>query len=470
MRIPLVLVALAAALAAPPAAAEAVSLTQLPGAAACVREGGAGGCTRTRETDFAETVAVAPDGRFAYVAGGLDVHGALTTFARDPETGALTQLAAPAGCIETNGDTEQAAPVSAGCVRGRSMPSLDEVEISPDGATLYAAVGNEPDYRQAIAVFRRDPATGELAQLQCVTIRPAEGCLQGTFLEIGDIVLSRDGRTLIAGGSALSALPIAGDGTIASAGRCSVVLGPNSSPDGLCRARRDRRRLPIKELAMTADGRRLYAGAGDEDFVGSQVQAYELDSVDAAAPPRLAACTGAPGCRRARALDEVHDIALTPDGRTLYTASSRFDVTDDIGLDGYIGNSGLGVYAAPGLAQLPGRRGCIEAGVERGRLPKSCAHGREVLGATAVEATPDGRHVLAGFEASHKVVLYRRNPTTQGLRRVAGAGGCVEQRPRSTSLCSEGRGLSGITDITISPDGGNAYVATETGVAVLRIR
>ena len=80
-------------------------LTQLTGTAACVSGNGTGGlCTDAAGISGPYNVTLSPDDRFLYVAA-LDGPGEVAIFSRDPATGALTQLAGAAGCIrEEDGD------------------------------------------------------------------------------------------------------------------------------------------------------------------------------------------------------------------------------------------------------------------------------------------------------------------------------------------------------------------------------
>src|SRR4029079_1645695 len=88
----------------------------------------------------AAAIAISPDGGFVYVAGSRD--DAVAAFARDKSTGALTFLEA---------QKEGTAGVE-GIRYARALA------ISPDGQFLYAA-GQKSD---AIAVFKRNTLTGWL--------------------------------------------------------------------------------------------------------------------------------------------------------------------------------------------------------------------------------------------------------------------------------------------------------------------
>src|SRR5438067_245802 len=87
------------ALGASPAAAVTGQLTQLSGAAGCIRDAaatGPAGCATARALAGRTALAVSGDGRSVYVTAGA---GAVAVFSRDAATGALTQLAGDAGCV-----------------------------------------------------------------------------------------------------------------------------------------------------------------------------------------------------------------------------------------------------------------------------------------------------------------------------------------------------------------------------------
>lgn len=70
--------------------------------------------------------AVSPDGRNVYIVGRYA--NSLVAFARDPSTGALTQLPEPGGCFTKHG--------SDGCAVGRALWEPVDVAVSPDGMNV----------------------------------------------------------------------------------------------------------------------------------------------------------------------------------------------------------------------------------------------------------------------------------------------------------------------------------------------
>lgn len=142
------------------------SLTQLPGADNCIEEQGGTGCGTTTGQGITDPthLAISPDGQNVYVSdgggGGSATQeayaGAVAEFSRDSGTGALSQLAGPNACIESD------SPGRAECATvGQGLRNADSVMVSADGKSVYVGSPSQ----NAIAEFMRDPVTGALTQL-----------------------------------------------------------------------------------------------------------------------------------------------------------------------------------------------------------------------------------------------------------------------------------------------------------------
>ena len=196
------------------------------------------------------TLVLSPDGRWAYAGAN-----ALLVLRRDPASGELTL-------------TRE--------LRGAAT----RLELSPDGRWLFAAGGHpEP----VVRAYQRDTETGEL--------RLASEVSSGR-LGVADLVVSRDGRLLLAsqpGENALIAFSRDPD---------SGALGPP-------------RRHAAEEpgaLVLTDDGRTLYYGGPSAVHRVHVTEAGELRTVDATYCP----------CGR------PESIALARDGTRLYAGPRGF--------------------------------------------------------------------------------------------------------------------------------------------------
>lgn len=173
------------------------ALAQLPSVEGCISEAIAG-CTAATALQGAEDLALSPDGKNVYATSAAK--NALVELVRDPETGALTQLAAPDECVSTE--------TIAGCEQVSSVGLSRGVAISPRGEDVYVGSSSE----NGGAEFSRTKE-GALAQLSgsaaCVTSE-ATGCGTSNKLlglaEARRVAVSPDGTNLYVAGQKAGAI------------------------------------------------------------------------------------------------------------------------------------------------------------------------------------------------------------------------------------------------------------------------
>lgn len=435
--------ALLAALALLATPAGAASITQLPGASGCFEAAGVDrGCTEGRRLAAPNAVTTSPDGRNVYVVAGADGDGALLTYARDTATGALTEQ----DCIADS--------AADGCTRSDAIAGANDVAVAPDGLTVYV-LGALPG---SIGVFRRDPATGALAEEQCLATGGGGTCAYVKFESLWKFALTADGRALILAGNSVTTVPIGADGLLGTPVR--QKLRGTGAPTA---------------VAVSPDGASVYIANGIE----SNGRLVALDRDPATGTLKTRACAGdgvgVMACRDAHGQDEPTAIAVAPDGKGIYMAAAHFassDPDNPFSFSGVQRSSALAIFTPARLAQ----RGCIlftgrkDEGVGCTAAPK--ARGTGFFGARSIAIAPDGRTVVAGFDKSSAVVLLRRNPATQALTSVAGTGGCVRdanRRRRAPKGCTAGHGIYAPSDIAISPNGRNAYATTDGGLSIFAL-
>jgi DNA-binding beta-propeller fold protein YncE len=272
------------------------ALRQLQGARGCIRElpedwppGEADptNCGAGNGLELAVSVAVSPDGKNVYVASfGQD---AVSVFARDRATGALTQLPGAAGCVSDDGTSTRAT-----CLDGRGLRGAFSVTISPDGKNVYVASGFDiRSQAQAfatsgVAVFARLP-NGRLRQLAgkagCVSETGSGGqCANGVALEGAEAVaVSRDGRNVYVAATASDALTVFSRDQ--KSGRITQLRGragciSETGTFGLCA---DGVGLwGISSIVVSPDGRFAYAPG----FYSSAVSVFSRPVAQAAAKKR----------------------------------------------------------------------------------------------------------------------------------------------------------------------------------------
>jgi 6-phosphogluconolactonase (cycloisomerase 2 family) len=403
------------ALAAPAfAAGPAGSLTQLAGTAGCITQDGksnavAAQCADGRGLGGVETVLLSPDGRFAYSFSYSS--GAIAILSRDSATGALSQAADTGACV---GPTSVLGDCADGRVAGTDSDTAHAIAISPDGSFLFAAGRTQ----SIIGVFQRDQATGALTE-----VGGTGGC-------------------------------VSSDGNDADSSPTCSVFAPLDKP---------------QSLAVSPDGRFLYAG-GDSPNTGLTI--YSVGATGALtalpAPDGCMTLAPTPSCTSARFAENLYDIALSADGRTLYGIHRPDDAVVAFARDAGTGK----------LTQIAGVGGCVTNGpTPPGPPPCTAGHGLPVV--NSVEVSPDGKLVTVGTWKSAPanndgIAVLHRDPATGELSQSDGAAGCVNEG--ATNGCGLSRMTPDVYRTLFSQDGRTLFAAaygnggaSPSGIAVFDV-
>jgi DNA-binding beta-propeller fold protein YncE len=294
------------------------ALTQLPAGAGCISGLPVPNCANGRALVGPDVVVVSPDGANVYV--GSFFGNAVAVFSRDPASGALTQPSGTAGCI---------AEATSGCAPVLALGAPEGMAISGDGASVYVATA----LSNAVVVLSRDPSTGVLAQpgggAGCIVDVALGGCTTGAQLSGANAVTVSpgDGDVYVTSllSNSVTSFTRSSTGTLAqkegTAG-CLVWLRAVgcsfgqalSSPEG---------------LAVAPGGADVYVAAFATGAIAVLDRSGKSGSV--AQKPGRAGCVAprsVPGCTRGRALRGVSSIALSPDGRYLYSTSFASNAVD----------------------------------------------------------------------------------------------------------------------------------------------
>lgn len=278
----------------------------------CISGAATSGCTTGRALDGPDVVVVSPDGRNVYV--GSFVGNAVATFTRDRSTGALRQPSGTAGCIANT-------PTS-GCATGLALAAPEGLAVSTDGKSVYAATA----VSNAIVTFARTPSSGTLTQATdgtgCTVATPLAGCTTGVQLAGANAVaVSPDDHdvyvTSLLSNSVTSFTRGSSGRLTQQTGTSACVVYRLAVGCSLGRA------LDAPEgLVVSPDGADVYAAG----FTSGAIAVLNRSATGGALmqKPRRAGClaTGAVAdCSRAHALRGVSSLALSPDGRFLYSAA-----------------------------------------------------------------------------------------------------------------------------------------------------
>jgi DNA-binding beta-propeller fold protein YncE len=361
------------------------TLSQPAGKAGCIAAKGAEGCAAAIGLDEPNSVAVSADGKNVYATSRAG--NSVSSFVRNPKTGALRQLPPPlSGCIS-------GVPLP-GCASGLALLAPDVVVVSPDGNNVY--VGSF--FGNSVAAFSRNPATGALSQLAgnaaCVA-EATSGCATGVALKsVEGLAISADGDSVYAATALSNAV---------------VVLARNASTGALAQSTDGSGCIVESALTGCTVGREL-SGANavavspnDANVYVTSLFSNSVTSFNCGTSNGLLAQKeGTPGCliylRSAacsfgRALIAPEGLALSPDGRNVYVAAFK---------SGAIAVLDRGSGGA--VAQKPNAAGCVAA-----RTLPGCTAGRALKGVSSIALSPDGRYLYSTSFGSDAVDVFRRN-------------------------------------------------------------
>jgi 6-phosphogluconolactonase (cycloisomerase 2 family) len=284
----------------------------------------------------------------------------------------------------------------------------------------------------------------------CVSETGSGGsCVDGTALDgATGVTLSPDGTSVyVASETSRSVSIFSRDGTTGAIAQLAGTDGcvSDSGSAGACAD--GTALVGPRAVAVSPDGKNFY-------FPSSFAAAIAVFARDATtgALRQLAGTTGCVSetgtggaCADGTALDGARGVAVSPDGKSIYVAAFFSDAIATFSRDESTG----------ALSQLSGPSGCVSETGSGG----TCADGTALDGVRSVTVSPDGKHVYAASETSGAVSVFARNGTTGALTQLGGTAGCVSQTGTGGS-CIDGRALAGAGDVTVTPDGANAYVAS----------
>jgi DNA-binding beta-propeller fold protein YncE len=335
------------------------------------------------------------------------------------------------------------------------------VVVSPDGKSLYAT-----SYHSAeLAIFDRDPASGELRQKPgragCIGEGETPSCAKGRAIDdITGIVMSADGRFVYAAAKDDNAVvafrrnPVTG--VLHQLRGAAGCISETATEDGCGRAHM--LQGPIG-LALSPDGKNIYTG----DFVGSSVSILDRNPVTGAlSQPRGASgCvsrSGSHGCARGRALREAISPTVSPDGKNVYVASE----SEALGRAGRY--AGVAVFKrdpeSGELTQEEGPAGCINADGLGGCQTDPLAGHTE-----SVAVSRDGLFAYVAAPVASAVLVFARDLGTGALTPLPGRAACYSSTG-SGGHCQVDAVLDYAHVVTLSPDGANLYVSASGSNAI----
>jgi DNA-binding beta-propeller fold protein YncE len=409
------------------------ALTQKIGAAACISETGSGGsCVDGFALVLPAEVAVSPDGDNVYVVSF--VSSSLTMFERNHDTGALAQNINY--CIAETGTDP--------CEDGDALDGASGLALSPDGQSIYVASFNS----DAVAIFERGDNGGfsHGFPVECVSEDGTAGtCTDGKALDGAfDLAVSPDGRNVYVASYESDALAVFNRSFFGALTQSSGAAGcvSDTGTGGECA---DGVALDgIRGVTVSPDGRNVYA-VGE---VSDSLLIFDRDPATGALSQKAgsAGCisdTGSGGlCADGRELDFPLDVAVSPDGRSVYALGLTSKVVLVFDRDQATGE----------LTQKPGKAGCIS---ETGS-GEECADGRALDEARKLAVTDLGPSVYVASYGSSAVDAFDRSPPPYDVD----GDGEIEPLTDMLLLMRRAFGFSGATLVASAVDLANCQRCT----------
>ncbi len=438
-------------------------IAQLKGSAGCVawKATPIAGCAQANGLEGPSALAMSPDGKSVYVttfkldAGSTPpkIQGTLTTFSRNPNSGALTQRACVAGGVGS-----AIAPVvpPSGCTLAtfpqdptRVVPlgTASDVEVSPDGKN----VATSSFLPGAVINWSRNTNSGAVTPSECY------GSPRSIFPTNG----SSDPLANVCSGDTLP-----GTATGGPASGLGYPLDLDFAPDG---HRLYVAALGLEQAATDVGGIEVVPAADEPGSVavfdrandGSLSQPADPDGcIDDSRDPVLPDGT----CSHRTGLLNPYRVNVSPDSKNVYVGT--LNVFPPSGIAGP-GPGELSQFNAD-LTQLDPP--CLqEVGLPAGGLEATDGCALAALGLilpSDIAFSPDGTsaYVTSLF---HSVGSFKRNPDTGALSQNPPKTGCSID-PRDllpgtellAQICQNAVPLDAPTSITLSPDGKYAYVTS----------
>jgi DNA-binding beta-propeller fold protein YncE len=291
------------------------AISQPAGTAGCVSETGAGPCADGHGLNNPYSVAVSPDGKSVYVAS----NDAVARLDLNPTTGAISQPAGTAGCVSETG--------SGPCADGHGLDDAISVAVSPDGKNVYVA----SVYSNAVARLDRNPTTGAISQpagtAGCVSETGSGPCADGHGLEDAvSVAVSADGKSVY--------VASAYDGAVVRLNR-NTTSGAISQPAGTAGCVSEDGTGPCADghglktaisVAVSADGKSVYVASAASNAVARLNRSTTTGAISQ--PSGSTGCvsqTGAGICADGHGLKFPNEVAVSPDGKSVYVASHESD-------------------------------------------------------------------------------------------------------------------------------------------------
>ena len=330
---------------------------------------------------------------------------------------------------------------AAGCTAAQGLDRGYGVAVSADGRSAYVAAADD----DTLTVFRRDPANGSLTWSACFrdATRSATGCTSVAGLDgARGVALSGDDASLyVAAGEGDALAAFARDTGTGALSYAGCMRDPESTVGG-CTAAQGLD--DPRDVAVSPDGGTVYLGSATDDAVSIFRRDAATSRLSFASCVRDVTHSGT-GCAKADGLDGPRGVAVSPDGASLYVASRDGDAVAFFrrAADGSV------TYAS-----------CFRDAENASAA--ACAPVQGLDGPHGVTVSSDGRSVYFPSETDDAVVTFQRS-----VDGTIAYGGCLRDIGQGGTGCVNVEGLNGARQVDVSADNAHVYVAAADDDAVV---
>jgi 6-phosphogluconolactonase (cycloisomerase 2 family) len=203
----------------------------------------------------------------------------------------------------------------------------------------------------------------------------------------------------------------------------------------------------VHGVAVTADGKSVYAVSNNDDAIVR----FDRDAAGALTPQGCIADVGdAAGCGTAtQGLDEAEDIAVSEDGKSVYVVSNTDDTITRFERDTTTG------------ALTP--QGCI-VDIDSGPVCGAFLVQQGLDGADGIAVSEDGKSVYVVSDADDAIVTFTRDTSSGALS----APSCIADVGDAAGCGATAQGLDAASNVAVSADNKSVYVAARGDDAIVR--